>query len=210
MASVLYVGHATTLIETRRRAPADRPAPPPARRPPEAARSRWARTLPPPDAVLLSHQHADHLDLPSLRRLGQSVSAARAPRRRLVPPSVRAFAHVVELSPGESTDVGELTIEAVPAVHDGRRYPYGKKVAAIGYSVTGSQTALLRRRHRRLRGDERARRRRRRADAGLRLGRNRRAGASRPRLGRPRLSVCSGPAWRSRFTGGRTPQCTGV
>jgi len=138
VASVLYVGHATTLIEIdgvrlltdpllrRRVGHLKRLVP-------------LGEALPPPDAVLLSHQHADHLDLPSLRRLGQSVPL-------LVPRGAgwllrrQGFRRIVELSAGDSTSVGELTIEAVPAVHDGRRYPYGKKVAAIGYTVTGSRS----------------------------------------------------------------------
>ena len=41
---------------------------------------------------------------------------------------------------GDSTTVGGLAIEAVPAVHDGRRYPYGKDVAAVGYVVAGSRS----------------------------------------------------------------------
>jgi L-ascorbate metabolism protein UlaG (beta-lactamase superfamily) len=138
MASVLYVGHATTLIEIDGvRLLTD----PLLRRhvghlkrlvPLGEAQQR-------PDAVLLSHLHADHLDLPSLRRLGQSVPL-------LVPRGAggllrrQGFRRVVELTAGDSTGVGELTIEAVPAVHDGRRYPFGKEIAANGYTVTGSRS----------------------------------------------------------------------
>jgi L-ascorbate metabolism protein UlaG (beta-lactamase superfamily) len=138
VASVLYVGHATTLIEIdgvrlltdpllrRRVGHLHRLVP-------------LGEALPAPDAVLLSHQHGDHLDLSSLRRLGQSVPL-------LVPRGAgwflrrQGFRGVVELAAGESTSVGGLAIEAVPAVHDGRRYPYGKKVGAIGYVVTGSRS----------------------------------------------------------------------
>lgn len=138
MASVLYVGHATTLIELdgvrlltdpllrRRVGHLQRLVP-------------LGDALPPPDAVLLSHQHADHLDLPSLRRLGQSIPL-------LVPRGAgwflrrQGFRGVVELSVGETTTVGQLAIEAVPALHDGRRYPYGKNVAAVGYVVAGSRS----------------------------------------------------------------------
>ncbi len=138
MASVVYVGHATTLIEID----GVRLLTDPLLRRHVGHLKRLVplgESLPPPDAVLLSHQHADHLDLPSLRRLGQSV-------RLLVPRGVgwflrrQGFRNVVELSQGEATDVGGLAIEALPAVHDGRRYPFGKKVAAIGYSVTGSRS----------------------------------------------------------------------
>ena len=138
MASVLYVGHATTVIEIdgvrlltdpllRRQVGHLRRLVP------------LGQALPAPDAVLLSHQHADHLDLPSLRRLGQSVHL-------LVPRGAgwflrrQGFRGVVEMSAGDSTSVGGLAIEAVPAVHDGRRYPYGKTVAALGYAVAGSRS----------------------------------------------------------------------
>ena len=138
MASVLYVGHATTLIEID----GVRLLTDPLLRRHVGHLKRLVplgETLPAPDAVLLSHQHADHLDLPSLRRLGQSV-------RLLVPRGVagylrrQGFRNVGELSAGDSTDIGGLAIAAVPAVHDGRRYPFGKKIAAIGYSVTGSRS----------------------------------------------------------------------
>jgi L-ascorbate metabolism protein UlaG (beta-lactamase superfamily) len=138
VASVLYVGHATTVIEIdgvrlltdpllRRQVGHLRRLVP------------LGQALPAPDAVLLSHQHADHLDLPSLRRLGQSVHL-------LVPRGAgwflrrQGFRGVVEMSAGDSTSVGGLAIEAVPAVHDGRRYPYGKTVAALGYAVAGSRS----------------------------------------------------------------------
>ena len=138
MASVLYVGHATTLIEID----GVRLLTDPLLRRHVGHLQRLVplgEALPPPDAVLLSHLHADHLHLPSLRSLGQSMPL-------LVPRGAggllrrQGFRRVVELAAGESTSVGGLTIEAVPAVHDGRRYPYGKKIAANGYTVTGPQS----------------------------------------------------------------------
>ena len=41
------------------------------------------------------------------------------------------------------TNVGELTIGAVPALHDGRRYPFGKEISANGYTVTGSRSVYF-------------------------------------------------------------------
>ena len=90
--------------------------------------------------MLLSHLHTDHLHLPSLRRLGQTVPL-------LVPRGAggllrrQGFRRVVELAPGDMTNVGELTIGAVAALHDGRRYPVGAgRIAANGYTVTGSRS----------------------------------------------------------------------
>ena len=55
----------------------------------------------------------------------------------------RGSGDVVELSPGDSTEVGGLTIGAVAALHDGRRYPFGKEIAANGYTVTGSRSVYF-------------------------------------------------------------------
>ena len=74
--------------------------------------------LPPIHTVLLSHDHYDHLDLPTLRRL-----AARGGSEFVVPRGVAAFlaargigsAH--ELDWGESISLRGAEIHAVPAFH---------------------------------------------------------------------------------------------
>jgi L-ascorbate metabolism protein UlaG (beta-lactamase superfamily) len=43
-----------------------------------------------------------------------------------------------ELRVGERTKVGDVTVEAVPADHDGRRYPVGPPMAAVGYLIEGA------------------------------------------------------------------------
>jgi N-acyl-phosphatidylethanolamine-hydrolysing phospholipase D len=77
--------------------------------------------LPPLDAILISHAHFDHLDLPSLYRL------ADAPL--LVPPGVPTFLppdlpqqHVVALATWQSWTQGDVRITAVPASHGDGRY----------------------------------------------------------------------------------------
>jgi L-ascorbate metabolism protein UlaG (beta-lactamase superfamily) len=88
------------------------------------------------DAVLLSHLHYDHLDLPSLRML--------EPSPRLVCPTgagdflARAgFPDADELAPGESVRVGALRVQATPAEHDGTRRPGGPVVDPIGFVLRG-------------------------------------------------------------------------
>jgi len=132
-----YVGHATVLIEqngvrlltdpllrsgvvhVRRRVPL------PALEP--------LRDL---DAILISHAHADHLDVPSLRLLEHSgpVLAPRGCARILRRARPRS---VVEMQAGDRYELGGTTIEAVPAAHDGRRHPAAAAIPALGFLVEG-------------------------------------------------------------------------
>ena len=85
------------------------------------------------DAVLVSHVHYDHLDLPSLRLV-------RA-RRLVVPRGAgrllerRGFGPVTELAAGEEISVGALTVRATHAEHRARRI-LGAEKAALGYLVS--------------------------------------------------------------------------
>jgi L-ascorbate metabolism protein UlaG (beta-lactamase superfamily) len=90
------------------------------------------------DAVLLSHLHLDHADLPSLRGFGAStiVIAPRGSARWL---SRRGVRGVEELGAGEQADVGNLRIVATPARHDGRRRPLGVHADPVGFIVQGTQ-----------------------------------------------------------------------
>jgi L-ascorbate metabolism protein UlaG (beta-lactamase superfamily) len=94
------------------------------------------------DAVLLSHLHYDHLDMPSLRML--------EPRPRLVCPTgagdflARAgFAGSDELAPGESVQIGDLPVQATPAEHDGKRRPGGPVVDPIGFVLRGERSVYF-------------------------------------------------------------------
>jgi L-ascorbate metabolism protein UlaG (beta-lactamase superfamily) len=89
-----------------------------------------------PDAVLLSHQHADHLDLPSLRMLGNAteVIAPRGAGKRL---RRGGMTTVREVEAGETESVRDVEVVATPAVHDGRRFPFGRPVEALGYEIRG-------------------------------------------------------------------------
>ena len=90
------------------------------------------------DAVLVSHVHLDHLDVRSLRSIARGArvivpqGAGRLLRRI-------GFAEVDEVESGDSIAVGEATVTALPAVHDGRRRPLGAAVATLGYEIVGAQ-----------------------------------------------------------------------
>jgi L-ascorbate metabolism protein UlaG (beta-lactamase superfamily) len=136
-AELTFVGHATVAVDldgTRlvtdpflrtRLGPLRRHGPPVASAALEGA-----------DAVLLSHLHRDHADLPSLRRLGDTPM--------IVPPGAaaflerRGFRSVSELAVGRSTQVGAVTVTAVEAVHDGGRKG-SRDAQAIGFLLSGRQ-----------------------------------------------------------------------
>lgn len=109
------------------------------------------------DAILISHLHYDHLDLPSLRRLDPGTpvivpaGAGRLIRRA-------GFETVIELRAGEATtvrsrhgpgpaspggagddDPGRVEVHAVPARHRGRRRPFGLEADPIGFEIAGSR-----------------------------------------------------------------------
>jgi L-ascorbate metabolism protein UlaG (beta-lactamase superfamily) len=94
------------------------------------------------DAVLISHLHHDHADLASLRRLAREVPL-------LVPPGSRGFfgrhgfANSTELAPGESSRVGNLTVTAGEARHDGGRRRGAGTVQPIGFLIAGSRSVYF-------------------------------------------------------------------
>jgi L-ascorbate metabolism protein UlaG (beta-lactamase superfamily) len=141
--AITWLGHATVLVELdgarlltdpvlrSRIGPLVRIAPPVA---PDAV----GRV----DCVLLSHLHADHTQVSSLRAVGRATPIV-APR-----PAGEWLAHqgltaVTELAAGEETDVGPVRVTATPASHDGRRGPFGPGAQPIGYVISGSRSVYF-------------------------------------------------------------------
>lgn len=139
---IVYVGHSTVLVELdgvrlltdpllrgrvlhlRRVGPVDR----------EGLESL--------DAVLISHVHLDHLDLPSLRRLGRET-------RIVVPQGAgrllarKRFTEVSELAVGSELQIGPLVIRGAPAIHDSARRPGGIRAAPMGHVIRGSRSVYF-------------------------------------------------------------------
>jgi L-ascorbate metabolism protein UlaG (beta-lactamase superfamily) len=136
---VTYVGHATILIDLDGvRVLTD---------PVLRARVVHLRRIAPPvpagslgqvDAILLSHAHWDHLDLPSLRTFDRSVRIV-APRGLGALLRKLRFAEISEVDVGEKLTIGGVEVTATPAEHDGRRGPLGVSAPALGFVVTGSK-----------------------------------------------------------------------
>jgi L-ascorbate metabolism protein UlaG (beta-lactamase superfamily) len=136
-ARITYVGHATVLVEMdgvrlltdpllrRRIGPLRRHGPPPDRRLTENV-----------DAVLISHLHHDHADVPSLRRLSRAVPVFASPGagdfiERL------GFGEVRELAPGESGSLGGVRIAATEANHPAGGRRFERTSRAVGFELSG-------------------------------------------------------------------------
>ena len=149
------------------------------------------------DAVLLSHLHADHADLRSLRRLG-AATVVFAPRGAGAWLARHGVSNVEELSPGEQATLGDLRITATPAQHARRRWPLGVEAEPLGFIAAGSQALYFA-------GDtdlfagmsELLGAHRRRAAADRRVGANAGAGAPGPGAGRPGRRADRGAARRA-------------
>jgi L-ascorbate metabolism protein UlaG (beta-lactamase superfamily) len=87
------------------------------------------------DAVLISHLHHDHLDLPSLRLLAGGGARLFVPAGAGRLASGHGFASVTELAAGDAHQVAGARLLAVPAIHHGGRVLSRTKADCLGYVV---------------------------------------------------------------------------
>lgn len=88
------------------------------------------------DVVVVSHLHADHLHLPSLRLLPARVRliVPRGAAALLASNDANLAARTQEVDVGDIVRMGGLTITAAPAAHNGRRAPGSRfNGPALGY-----------------------------------------------------------------------------
>jgi L-ascorbate metabolism protein UlaG (beta-lactamase superfamily) len=82
-------------------------------------------SLPPLDVVTVSHNHYDHLDVPTLRRIGKQATYVTLPGNGKVLRRA-GCENIVELEWWQSHRVGALEITAVPARHWSMRQPWNR------------------------------------------------------------------------------------
>jgi L-ascorbate metabolism protein UlaG (beta-lactamase superfamily) len=139
--AVTWLGHATVLIEMdglrvltdpvlrHRIGPLIRVVPDPA-------------ALTPVDCVLVSHLHADHADVRSLRAV-HCRGPLVAPHPGGVWLSARGLAGVTDVRVGEELRIGSLRVTATPATHDRRRWRFGPAADPVGYLIRGSSSVYF-------------------------------------------------------------------
>jgi L-ascorbate metabolism protein UlaG (beta-lactamase superfamily) len=94
------------------------------------------------DAALVSHLHFDHLDFPSLEKLGRELPVV-VPRGAGGLLRRRGFKTVSELGVDEELRIGPLTVRATRAVHDPGRLPFGVRADPLGFVVQGSRSVYF-------------------------------------------------------------------
>ena len=93
--------------------------------------------LPPIDVVLVSHNHYDHMDLPTLRQLatlGNSMFIVPQGAERLLESEKIGPAHALDW--GESLSLADFTVHCVPALHFSARGLFDRnKTLWCGYVI---------------------------------------------------------------------------
>jgi L-ascorbate metabolism protein UlaG (beta-lactamase superfamily) len=143
MVAITWLGHATALIELDGTRLLTDPVlrahvGPLVRIAPKVDRER----LGPIDCVLLSHLHADHTDLGSLRAVAREIPVI-APAAAAGWLARRGVHGACELRAGEATTIKGVRVTAVPAAHDARRSPFGPVAEPLGYLLGGSNSTYF-------------------------------------------------------------------
>jgi len=92
--------------------------------------------------VLISHLHADHADVRSLRTID-----CRGPFVAPYPGGAwltgRGLSRATDLRAGQDLNLGSVQVTATPATHDRRRWRFGPAADPLGYLIRGSTSVYF-------------------------------------------------------------------
>ena len=94
------------------------------------------------DCLLISHLHADHADLRSLRAVRRSGPLV-APNPGGAWLHAHGLSDVQGLRAGEELWVQNVLVRAIPAIHDRRRWWLGPAADPVGYLIRGSRSVYF-------------------------------------------------------------------
>lgn len=138
--NLTYIGHASLLIEMNGirllTDPILRPWVWHLRRQSAVIDRSWHQQI---DAVLISHAHWDHLDVPSLKVLDRQTRLIM-PHGLAVILRRHGFHHIEEMVIGQTLNLGPVTIEATYAHHNGNQLFSGTAADSLGFVIHGQQT----------------------------------------------------------------------
>ena len=87
--------------------------------------------------ILISHRHADHLHVPTLRRMPRSATVA-VPAGAASWVSNLGFARVIELQPGSDLELRGVTVTAAPTSHGDHELARG-----LSYVLSGAGPSMF-------------------------------------------------------------------
>jgi len=100
--------------------------------------------LPRADLVLLSHNHYDHMDLPSLRAIQRRFAPNVITTLGNAPILARLGINATELDWWQSAPLGQATITATPARHFSARTPFDRnRTLWAGFMLQTAETRIL-------------------------------------------------------------------
>lgn len=94
------------------------------------------------DYILISHGHMDHLDSASLRKLNKDAKVIAPPQYKMLL-KLLGFKDITTLRHNEKFKDNYLTINSLPANHDGNRLNYGKYSPSNAYVISSKDKSVF-------------------------------------------------------------------